>query len=145
MTSIEFQAVDWYGTDIFPEEENDSDSDSDKETSSFKIAESYDVFLFGRTKENESVALRIDGFEPYLFIRVPNFFTRKHIFKFEQFLKREKRLLKTTLVRTELIERFPFKGFTNNTMSKFIKCTFLTKQAMNTCRYIFQKCILMNA
>ena len=105
MTSIEFQAVDWYGTDIFPEEENDSDSDPDKETSSFKIAESYDVFLFGRTKENESVALRITGFEPYLFIRVPNSFTRKHVFIFEQYLKKKKRLLQKTLVRTELIER----------------------------------------
>jgi len=147
MTSIEFQAVDWYGTDIFPEEESDSDSDSDRQKSSFKIAESYDVFLFGRTKENKSVALRINGFEPYLFIRVPNSFTQKHVFVFEQYLKRKKRLLKTTLVRTELIQRFPFKGFTNKTVSKFMKCTFLTKQAMNTCRYIFQKCdkILMNA
>lgn len=123
-----FQIVDWYGTDCY----NDDDD------AEYRIAESYDVNIFGRTDTGKSVALQVTGFNPYFYIKVPDNWTEGHVRKFKAFILRKKRLLVHTLVDATLVKKFPFQGFTNRTKSTFIHLEFKTRQAMNSCRYIFQ-------
>lgn len=126
--NLVFQIVDWYGTDCF-------DDDDDAE---YRLAHSYDVNIFGRTEKGESVALQVTGFHPYFYIKVPDDWTYTHVRKFKDFIIRKKRFLVNTLVDIHLVEKYPFQGFTNRTKSKFIHLVFKTRQAMNSCRYIFQ-------
>ena len=128
---LQFQLVDWYGADRFDEEDD----------SEYKTAETYDVTLFGRTISGESVVVLVQEFHPFFFIRVPDSFSQKQIKLFCEFIKKKNRLLKTHLESVTLVHRYPFKGFTNNTKSKFLKLVFTTKQAMNRCRYLFQNFI----
>ena len=127
-----FQVVDWYGKDRQP------DDDDVEDNGRFVYAKSYDVNLFGRTESGESVALQVTGFHPFFYIRVPQYFTYASVQQFRDFILKKKRVLSSLLLGVELIERFPFSGFTNNTKSKFMKLTFETKQGSNMCRRIFQ-------
>ena len=54
--------MDWHGTDCY----NDDDD------AEYRIAESYDVNIFGRTDTGKSVALQVTGFNPYFYIKVPD-------------------------------------------------------------------------
>lgn len=128
--NLEFQIVDWYGTDRYDDDEED--------VSDYRIAEAYDVNIFGRNIEGQSVALQVTGFNPYFYVKVPNTWNHSHVRKFKDFIIKKKRILDSTLKSICMVDKFPFQGFTNNTKSKFIKMEFLTRQAMNACRYIFQ-------
>ena len=128
VSTLLFQIVDWHGTDCYDEDDE----------AQYRIAQSYDVNIFGRTESGQSVALQVTGFNPYFYIKVPDDWNNSHVRKFKAFILQKKRLLVHALVGATLVKRFPFQGFTNRTKSTFIHLEFKTRQAMNSCRYIFQ-------
>ena len=127
-SNLLFQIVDWHGTDCYDEDDE----------AEYRIAQSYDVNIFGRTESGQSVALQVTGFNPYFYIKVPDDWNHSHVRKFKAFILQKKRMLVHALVGATLVKRFPFQGFTNRTKSTFIHLEFKTRQAMNSCRYIFQ-------
>lgn len=129
MSNLQFQIVDWYGTDRYDEED----------TGGYQVAEAYDVNIFGRTVEGQSVALQVTGFTPYFYVKVPSNWDDIDVNKFKAVIIENRKILASTLVNILLIEKYPFQGFTNHTKSKFIKMEFATKQAMIICRNLFQK------
>ena len=63
-----FQIVEWIGEDVISDEfDNDDDSQPEKLQEDGK----YKVVVYGITQHSESVAVVLEDYEPYFYIRVP--------------------------------------------------------------------------
>ena len=97
MSQITFQVIDWYGKDRQPDDEDNEEEDR------FVYAESYDVNIFGRTEDGQSVALQVTGFHPFFYIKVPDNFHASSVSIFRDYIEREKRILSKLLLDLSLI------------------------------------------
>lgn len=99
---MEFQVLSWHGLDTDDE--------------------GYYVYLFGRTSEGKSVAVRCP-FSPYFFVAVPDFFTDTHV-----------RMMMRNLpgcVSAKLVKRKVFWGFSNETEFPFARLLFRSQRDMS--------------
>ena len=62
------QVLDWYTTE---EERDGSDSDSDSENKYKPVIYDYIIMLFCNDINGNSISIKIDGFKPYFYIKVP--------------------------------------------------------------------------
>jgi DNA polymerase elongation subunit (family B) len=139
-----FQAVEWIGEDHMSDEfDNDDDSQPDKLQEDGK----YKVVVYGITQHSESVAVILEDYEPYFYIRVPyelqGKFTKKMLnslhseIKFKVWSKTID--YKDSIVAKEILERKEFYGFTNDKPIQFIRFRFRSIGAMRSYSRLFQE------
>jgi DNA polymerase delta subunit 1 len=127
--NLVFQILSWEAFD-----EIDEYSDSEDPTSK------YNIYTFGVDKNGESVCVRFEDYQPYLFALVP-----EHLQKtFDEYKKKElERYIRNKLYRNKddlelvsIVERKKYKGFTNSKNYKFIKFVCKNLDTFNKIRYI---------
>ena len=150
-----FQIIDWFATDI-DDNENNEDSDNSNETKFKEFNSEYIITAFGKDLIGKTYSLKIKGFYPYFYIKVPNYFTSIHITKFIKWLKNGQgnynwksknppnisrglgAKYKNSFINAELLYKYKFRGFTNNKQFKFLKLIFKNKLTMRRAISLFQ-------
>jgi DNA polymerase delta subunit 1 len=126
---INYQILSWEAFD-------EPDEYSDEEDPSVK----YNIYTFGVNKSGESVCVRFEDYQPYLFALVP-----EHLQKtFDEYKKKElEKYIKNKLYRDKnnlelvsIVERKKYKGFTNNKKYKFIKFVCKNLSTFNKIKFI---------
>lgn len=138
-----FQAVEWIGEDHMSDE---FDNDDDSQPKQMQEDGKYKVVVYGITQHSESVAVVLEDYEPYFYIRVPyelqGKFTKKMLnslhseIKFKVWSKTIE--YKDSIVTKEILERKEFYGFTNEKPIQFIRLRFRSIGAMRAYSWIFQ-------
>jgi DNA polymerase delta subunit 1 len=128
-TTIDFQILSWEALD-------EIDEYSDEEDPIIK----YNIYTFGVNKIGESVCIRFEDYQPYLFALIP-----EHLQKtFDEYKKKEfEKYIKNKLYRNRdglelvsIVERKKYKGFTNCKKFKFIKFVCKNLATFNKIKYI---------
>jgi DNA polymerase delta subunit 1 len=126
---LEFQILSWEAFD-------EQDEYSDEEDPITK----YNIYTFGVNKNGESVCVRFEDYQPYLFALIP-----EHLQKtFDDYKKKElEKYIKNKLYRNRddlelvsIVERKKYKGFTNCKQYKFIKFVCKNLSTFNKIKYI---------
>jgi len=101
----------------------------------------FNIMLFGKTKEDLSVCVNVEGFQPYFYIEIE---TNWKTFTCDRIIndvkKKVRRDAKDSLINYEIINAHKFYGFTNNEKFKFLKLIFNNYDGMRT----YAKAFTMN-
>jgi len=119
-----YQLIDWYAKD--EKDEN--------------YIKSYNIYAMGLSLNDESVAIKITGFEPFFYVSIPQDWNESMCKKFIRFVKKEKDKKGKKLIGycggdltgITITHKCRFEGFTNNMKYKFMKLTFRTHNASKT-------------
>jgi DNA polymerase elongation subunit (family B) len=153
---IQFQITDWY----IPE--------SDKKQRQFEEGQEPDVYqmiVYGVTQDGYTVSLRVEGYEPYFYIKPPEqwdgYSNKLFIMAMKRLeatmrdttypciynkdgveIKYNKKIIPTIyenhLSKIEMVKKKDFWGFTNNKEFRFIKITAKSLVLYNNLKYYFQ-------
>lgn len=111
------------------------DDDNDEETQSFNI------MLFGKTKEDKSVYVNVEGYRPYFYVEVNSEWRGcilDKIVKDVQKVVYPKNLV-NGLLTYKVIEAHKFHGFTDNENIKFLQLIFRDYESMRAYARTFEK------
>ncbi len=120
--SIVCQVIDWKDSDFYEQYEKDEDGKTiyDKE----KNYRFYEIRGYAIADKKYSVCLHITGFQPYLYIKVPDRWNQRFVFRFQNTLEFKLDKLKSSIVSCRLVKRKELYGFHNDKKFNFleIKC-----------------------
>ena len=120
--SIICQVIDWKDSDFYEQYEKDEDGKTiyDKE----KNYRFYEIRGYAIADKKYSVCLHITGFQPYLYIKVPDRWNQRFVFRFQNTLEFKLDKLKSSIVSCRLVKRKELYGFHNDKKFNFleIKC-----------------------
>ena len=127
-----YQLIDWYA----------------KDEKSENYTKAYTIYGMGLSLDNQSVAVKITGFEPFFYASIPDNWSDKSCKKFIQEVKKYKYKTKKgneiieelsikhyiakEITSITLEHKCKFEGFTDNMKYKFMKLTFRTQNASRT-------------
>ena len=140
---IVFQLNDWRSSDISvqnnEEEENDDEMDNyDTETTNKyknKFKRVFNIVAYGITEYGNSISVKINGFTPCFFIKIPDKWGENHIKKFKDKLKNKFYFHHTKSL--EVVKRIPYYFFTNNRKTRYLRLLFSNmKNFYNCLKYI---------
>ena len=80
---IIFNILDFNSYHNNDEEDDDSDIENDNSTNTGE----YTIELFGRTKNDKSVYVKVNGFTPYFYVDIPDNWNDSHVDKFVNYIK----------------------------------------------------------
>ena len=136
--NLEFQIIDWN-----PYHEKD-DEDEDY----------YTIQLFGRTKDDKDVCLKVTGFTPYFYVQIPDTWGTIQVNKFIDYIKyrvsKKKYNADTTtdlekaLIGHKIINKHTFYNFSNKKLYKFIMLIFKNHTGMKEYSSIFAMPLKIN-
>jgi DNA polymerase elongation subunit (family B) len=134
---LEFQALDWreFNEDLNVDEDDDSDNSDDGSPN-----EKYIIRVFGRTIDDKSVTVKILNYTPHFYIQLPTRYNDTIVNDIIKILKEKAGRYKHNLVSYDIVERFKFRYFTNETKFKFLRLIFDNSRAM----YIFSNNVKYN-
>ena len=113
MSKVEIQLLDWEFDDY--NLLNDSDEDEDEEEDEYTNNNKFIIRLFGRKKNGESVSVIVTDFKPFFYIKVYDWWGKKHATELEIFIRKKlPKELRECLIQTKLIEKHDMVGFTNH-------------------------------
>jgi len=125
--NLSFQILSW---DAFDEEDSNSEIPDNR----------YQIYAFGVDKRGESVCVRFEEYQPYLFALVPAHlqdtfcdFQKKEL---EKYIKSKLFKNSEDLENVSIVERKKYKGFTNSKKYKFVKFVCRNLQTFNRIRFI---------
>lgn len=127
---LEFQIIDWRTYHEIDEDE----------------CEIYRILLFGRTMDDKDVCLKIKGFQPYFYIRIPDSWQKTQIDIFIEFLKNRVKYktennpkydynYSDVLVDHKVVKKHDFYGFVGKAKCKFLQLFFKSHAAMKEYSY----------
>ena len=108
----------------------------------------YTIRLFGRTEDNKSVSLKIDGYPPFFYIEIPDYWDKKIVEKFVNKIKTIISLKYSKDSRNgcinhlkdyDIVERFKFRYFTAGKKFKFLRLVFNNMGVMKLFANIFSQ------
>ena len=135
MSSLIFQILDWYVSDI------DVDSD-DSEDEKNKTIKRYLIKIFGRTNEGESISINVLDYTPYFYIKIPentNPSSQITILREIRDLIEDRLIDSEDLIKCRYITKKDLWGFTNNKGFIFILLIFRNQRASKIASKIFLK------
>jgi DNA polymerase elongation subunit (family B) len=138
---IIFNILDWQ--EHHEEDEDDiSDSGTDSEENKFKPFtkknEKYIIRVFGRTKDDKSVYLKIKDYTPYFYVKIPKW-SEKQIDRFIDGLTENLRpkMYADNLIAHNVVKKRDFYGFRGNQKYYFLMLIFNNAKAMKAFARIF--------
>jgi DNA polymerase elongation subunit (family B) len=124
--TVVFQIV-----DINAKDETDVSDDTKRE---------YIIHLFGITKDSESVHLRITGFNPYFFVKVPPNFSTYQINQLKNHIEGNlSEYNRSSFTGCKLESRIDYYGYNGNKKEKFMCFYFSSRKCLYEVRSILQK------
>ena len=102
----------------------------------------FNIELYGKTIHNESIFITVTDFTPYFFIELDD-----ENFKCDDDINKLKKALKSiigykdyhNLIKTDIVDKHKFYGFTAEKNFKFLKLVFNTSYCMSKTGYRFKK------
>ena len=139
---LDMQILEWWAKDENDENGSDNESDSDNED---KCNLFYSIYCFGRTKCGKSVTCKINDYNPFYYIKIPdsrNF----NLSNFLGFIESKLYKYKTSLVKSKckIVQKKDLFGFRNDKLYKYVKLVFYNMYAMNKSKYIFKNPVTIN-
>ena len=126
MSDIIFNVIDWNSKDDIEDEEEETNE------SSFVIE------AFGKTKDNQSVYLKINNFTPYFYVEIPKRWQDMHIKKFLNYIKgKTYGKLQNSIITYDVVRRKKLYGFTAGKKFSFLRIVFNSHMAMRKYSWIF--------
>lgn len=129
---IRFQIIDWR----FHEDEY-----CDLEAGQFLESEKrYKIDLYGRTSDDKTIYVSVDGFSPYFYVEIPSIWNSTKIEKFVDTIKEQVYYkLKNSLLKFKKVEKHKFEGFTNYKKFSFIKLIFKNLEGFRAYQRVLNK------
>ena len=151
---LEFQIISWHKqdeeekkpetTDSNTDNSGDSDSNSDedgkwKKKKNSKDMSKFKIYIFGKDSDEETYSLKINGFTPYFYVKIPDYCTKSHVSVMEKWV-RQKMWFKyrDCLLRANLLRKHSFRNFDGQKKYNFIRFVFSNTRAMRTAQNLFQ-------
>lgn len=125
-----FQVSDWAS---YHEEESVADQDEPQKK--------YTIRLYGTTKIGEKIYVRVDGFEPFFYVKIPLHWKTQKASVFVETLRRKVYPFhfKSTLKTWKIVKKCEFKEFTNYTKFKFLKLIFHSHDGLRKFSWLLDK------
>ena len=154
-SDIEFQIFDWncyhekQDTDE-PEPQDELEEELNEEQqnpiNTVKGDEKYTIRLFGTTRDNKKVYVKVEEFTPYFFVEIPKKWNSAEYKKkryVEHFIETIKRLVNkkfvNTLLRYNIVEKHKFIGFTDYKLYTFLRLVFLNYEGFKAFERVFYR------
>ena len=132
MSNIIFNVTDWNDLEVTNEDEDDSGSDNQEATNDYVIE------AYGRTKNDESVYLKILDYTPFFYVEIPREWTISHTDKFIKYVKNKVYYkFKDALIGYDIVKRKKMYGFRAGKRYKFLRMVFQNSTSMKKYQYIF--------
>jgi DNA polymerase elongation subunit (family B) len=144
MSSAVFNVLDWYENDEIDPEEGK------------KRIKKYVIRIFGRTEDDQSVALKIENFTPFFFVEVPSEWDDQTIRLFKECVKvlcekldtgqrswnggtfdKNPKYNSRHLISHDVLMKYKFYGFHANTKFKYVRFIFNNLSAMKRFARLF--------
>jgi len=122
---IEFQILDWRQC------QEDDDNDCKK----------FVVKLFGRTRNNDTIYVKVNKFEPYFYVEIDKNLRQRQIDQLIDGVKNKifPKEFASGLSKVERVSKHKFYGFTNYEKFDFLQLTFNNQDAMRKYENAFSK------
>ena len=118
---IIFQCIDWNCSDFW-KKQDDSDTEDNTDNGYNKSKRLFEIRAYGITEQKCSIFVKIVGYRPYLYIKVPDNWSRSHLIRFKDQLKTKVYTsLKDSVYQCKLIKRKELYGFQNEKKFKFVE------------------------
>lgn len=144
MSRIIFNVIDWYENDEIDPEEGK------------RRIKKYIIRIFGRTEDDQSVAVKIENFTPFFFVEVPDDWDKKKADKFVERIKqfceeldsgkrsyngntfdKNPKYNSRHLIAHDMMSKYKFYGFHADKKFKYIRLVFNNMSAMKRFARIF--------
>ena len=128
MEKIIFNSLDWIDY-----HEGDYDDENDDQT--------YIIEMFGKTKDNKSVYVKVNNFTPFFYIELDEKWDNNKIKILMQTIQSKQifyGITKTYFHSCDILEKHKLYGFTGNKHFKFIRLIFENHIAMRKASYLFK-------
>jgi DNA polymerase elongation subunit (family B) len=112
---------------------DDTDDTDEKPTTISKgSAREYKIYLVGRTIQNKTVCITLNGFTPFYYIIIPDYWKKNHCANFvDWILDNIDSKQRDGFHSWDVVEKKVFAGFTNDRNFKFIRLKFKNTYTMN--------------
>jgi DNA polymerase elongation subunit (family B) len=119
-----FQIVDW---NYFHEEDEDG--------------KQYKIRLFGRTKEDKTIYVKVNKFNPFFYVEIDRSMRKEKISQLMDEVKKKVYPKENVdgFMKYEIEEKYKFYGFTNATKFPFLKLLFYNYEAYRSFERVFNK------
>ena len=133
MKDILLNVIDWNDKEI-----NDDDM-SDESTSETDLE--YIIEAYGRTQDDKSVYLRVNGFTPHFYVEIPKEWKDTQVKKFANYIKEAvyPKHYKEGLLECKSLKRQKLYGFRAGKKYKFVRLVFRNVTCMKKFQYLFYK------
>ncbi len=101
----------------------------------------FNIMLFGKTKENKSVYVNVEGFHPYFYIELNSAWRKPIIDKIIKDIKETiyPKTCREGLLSYKMIQKHKFSGFTNEELFNFLFLEFKDYDSMKAFARAFEK------
>lgn len=130
-----FQIASWFDQD-------EDRCDDTEPTQSPLSGKEYVMYITGSTAKGEAASVRIRGYKPYFYVKVPTAFN--DLTSFLDFTKKKMGWKENSYAdclleeQCQFVHKMDLYGFNNWTKFKFVKLVFHSAAAMGRARYIFR-------
>lgn len=139
---LEFMVREWHSEDTidFENEASDIDSSDNESSGSNNLGNGkYTIYMFGCTAKGESIALRVEDFSPYFYVKIPDNWTQTNANNLARQVKGALWKKKDNLVSWKIFHRKDAYGFNNLRKFKFVRFVFNTLAAYRSAQWVFRK------
>jgi DNA polymerase elongation subunit (family B) len=132
---LEFQALSWHAEDVEVEDDDDEDDEEDGDHHQRRQPQlAYMIQVFGVDAQARTVALCVQGFTPYFYVKVPSSvaetWNARHLEAFRSYVSsRLSAGLRPQMKRVKFVSKRDMWGFTNFQTFKFIRLDFASLKA----------------
>jgi len=151
---LTFQIVSWFDKDTGSLDAITLEDAMDLEYGSAGIPDpqEYKMYMFGVTSQGHSVSVKINGYQPFFFVKIPQRWTSNEIERFISYTK-ERRYYSTDESGVKMQYKYKYSiaqikvvdkedvdaGFTNGELFKFLGMQFKNFQTMRKCSWMLWK------
>lgn len=143
---IEFQVLDWnyyheIDTSYDPPEEDDGTGENYDQEGNIIYPKIYKIRIFGRTRDDKTIYVRVDGFKPYFFFKMQEKWTKGSV---DQIISTAKTRawpphLRKGLIDYKIVDKYDFYGFTNYEKFKYVQLIFQDYESFRSYERLFRK------
>jgi len=136
MKHVEFQIISWQAKDEVGEEDSDDNTINNK----------YMIELYGRTKDDKTVYLKVTDYKPFFYIELKEKWKDIDIEMLVNEIKRKAgKKFAGTLFKYEVVKRMKLKEFNNYKQFPFLRLVFTCFAGFNKFKYMLNKGIQLRS
>lgn len=137
--SVRVQVVDW-ATKPTRKPKNDNEGNISAFANGYPEREEFYVWYFGRTQTGDSIALRVEGFNPYFYVKLPVGWNMQTMNRFiDAVCNKMPERDRQHMLTPEMVWRMDVYGFRNREQERFIHWRFKSDSARQAVRWIINE------